>query len=44
VNVIFHAAHDDWLAVEMGQNAAEVTVQFFPQNFSKRLRHDANNG
>jgi hypothetical protein len=33
VNVIFHAANDDWLAVEMGQNAAKVTVQFFPQNF-----------
>ena len=31
--MIFHAAHDDGLAFEIGQDAAEVTIQFVAQRF-----------
>jgi hypothetical protein len=31
MNVVFHAAHNDRLAIEIGKNAAEVTVQFLAQ-------------
>ena len=32
-HVVFHAAHDDGLAFEIGQDAAEIFVQFVPQRF-----------
>ena len=31
--MIFHAANDDWLAFEIGEDAAEVAVQFITQGF-----------
>jgi hypothetical protein len=31
MRMIFHATHDDGLAIEIGQNAAEVTMQFLAQ-------------
>ena len=31
--MIFHAAHDDRLAFEIGEDAAKVTVQFITQGF-----------
>jgi hypothetical protein len=33
MNMVFHAADDDGLAVEIGQDAAEIAVQFFAQWF-----------
>jgi len=31
--MVFHATDDEGLAIEIGQDAAEVTVQFFAQKF-----------
>jgi hypothetical protein len=33
MNVIFHTADDQGLAIVIGENAAEVTMQFFSQRF-----------
>lgn len=33
MHVVFYAAHDDGLAFEIGQNAAEILVQFVAQEF-----------
>src|ERR1035437_8381206 len=33
MNMIFHAADDDGLAIVMGQDAAKIAVQFFAQSF-----------
>ena len=33
MNVIFHAADDQWLAIKICKNAAEVAMQFFAQGF-----------
>ncbi len=32
VNVVCNATHDNWLAIEVGQNSAKITVQFAAQN------------
>jgi hypothetical protein len=31
MNMVFHPANDDGLALEVGQDSAEVAVQFFAQ-------------
>ena len=36
--MIFHSAQDDGLALEMGQDAAEVSVQFVAQRFVAEKR------
>ena len=36
--MILHAANDEGLAILVRQNAAEVTVQFFPQRFVANKR------
>src|SRR5581483_4665276 len=33
MDMILDPAHDNWLAVEIGQNSAKVAVQFLPENF-----------
>jgi hypothetical protein len=33
MNMIFHAADNDGLAIVMGQDAAKITMQFFAQSF-----------
>ena len=30
--MVFNATRDDWLAIEIGQNPAKVTMQFLAQN------------
>ena len=34
--MVFNTADDNGLALEIGQNAAEVSVQFFAQHLSRR--------
>jgi len=31
MNVVFNPANEDWLAIKVGQDATEVTMQFFAQ-------------
>ena len=38
MNVVFNAANDERLAIVLGQNAAEVAVQFFAQGFVAEKR------
>ena len=38
MDVIFDAAHDDRLAIQVGQNSAEVTVQFITESFVPEKR------
>ena len=38
MNVVFHAADDDGLAIEIGQDAAEVAVQFLAERFVAEQR------
>jgi hypothetical protein len=38
VNMVLDTAHNDWLAIEVGQNPAEVTMQFFTKNFVAQER------
>lgn len=36
--MVFHAADDDWLAFEIGEDAADVSVQFVAQRFVPEKR------
>ena len=38
MNVILYAADDNGLAIEIGQNAADVAVQFFAKRFVAEKR------
>ena len=33
MDVIFDAAHDDRLAIQVGQNSAQITMQFITESF-----------
>jgi len=33
MNMVFHTADDEWLAIVICQNAAEITMQFGAQRF-----------
>jgi len=37
-HMVFHATEDDGLAIEIGQDAAEVAVQFFAEQFVAKKR------
>ena len=38
MHMVFHTTHDDGLAFEIGQDAAEVAVQFVAQRFVAQER------
>ena len=38
MNVVFNPANDDWLAIQVGQDAAQVSMQFFPQRMVSQKR------
>jgi hypothetical protein len=38
MNMVFDATDDDGLAIKIGQDAAEVTMQFFAQRFVTQER------